>query len=139
MSTLLFGDNQEFESFLAEELQGFMARLRQIESGHESSSPASRIPLLFLMGDDDKALSMAELARGHEDAPKVQARGATKECTDNLEKVTMERSGTVCGVCLDELSIGSEARRLPWSHVYHSNCIVEWLKKNKTCPVCQAS
>ncbi|KAF2308344.1 hypothetical protein GH714_042454 [Hevea brasiliensis] len=74
MSTLLFGDNQEFESLLAEELQGFMASLRQIESGHELSSPASRIPLLFLMGDDDEALSMAELASGHDDAPKVDHR-----------------------------------------------------------------
>ncbi|KAF2305574.1 hypothetical protein GH714_006850 [Hevea brasiliensis] len=138
VSTLLFGDNQEFESFPAEELQGFMARLRQIESGHESSSPASRIPLLFLMGDDNEALSMVELANGHEDASKVEARGASIEYIEKLGEVTMEGSGMVCAVCLDEMSIGSEARRLPCLHVYHSNCIVEWLKKNKTCP-CRTS
>ncbi|XP_021636767.2 E3 ubiquitin-protein ligase SIRP1-like [Hevea brasiliensis] len=124
MSTLLFGDNQEFESFLAEELQGFMARLRQIESHHDSSSSASRISLLFLIGDDHEALNMAQ--------------GATIEYIEKLEKVTMEGSGMVYAVCLDEMSIGSEARRLPCSHVYHSNCIVEWLEKNKTCP-CRTS
>ncbi|XP_057993161.1 E3 ubiquitin-protein ligase SIRP1-like [Hevea brasiliensis] len=121
MSTLLFGDNEEFESFLAEELQNFVAG--KTENAHESSSSTSLFPFLFLMGDGDEALSIVELASG-EDAPKEQARGASKEYVEKMEKVMMEGSGLVCSVCLNELSIGSEARQLPCWHVYHANCNV---------------
>ncbi|XP_057993506.1 E3 ubiquitin-protein ligase SIRP1-like isoform X1 [Hevea brasiliensis] len=122
-STLLFGDNEEFESFLGDELKGFMGRL----SGSQESSPALRLPLLVLMGNDEDALAMAELATD-EDGPNTQP--ASAQLFEKLEVIRIEESGLVCSICLGQLSIESEARRLPCSHVYHGNCIMERLKKN---------
>ncbi|KAF2290650.1 hypothetical protein GH714_014870 [Hevea brasiliensis] len=70
-STLLFGDNEKFESFLGDELKGFMGRL----SGSQESSPALRLPLLVLMGNEEDALAMAELATD-EDGPNTQPASA---------------------------------------------------------------
>ncbi|XP_057994350.1 E3 ubiquitin-protein ligase SIRP1-like [Hevea brasiliensis] len=133
-STLLFGDNEKFESFLGDELKGFMGRL----SGSQESSPALRLPLLVLMGNEEDALAMVELATD-EDGPNTQP--ASAQLFEKLEVIRIEESGLVCSICLGHLSIGSEARQLPCSHVYHGNCIMERLKKSKsktkTCPLCR--
>lgn len=43
-----------------------------------------------------------------------------------------------CSICLEEYVTGDWCREFPvCSHIYHSNCIDEWLKKNPTCPVCR--
>eukprot|EP00962_Isochrysis_galbana_P015635 scaffold4496_cov128-Isochrysis_galbana.AAC.6 len=44
-----------------------------------------------------------------------------------------------CCVCLEEVCQGSCVRTLPCFHTFHSDCAVEWLKKKKTCPLCQFS
>ncbi|XVF82679.1 hypothetical protein PTKIN_Ptkin16aG0068000 [Pterospermum kingtungense] len=65
---------------------------------------------------------------------------AKEKAIEGLEKARVdEKFGDVgpCPVCLEEFLIGDEARRLPCSHIYHAGCIVEWLKKRDTCPVCR--
>ncbi|KAJ9166944.1 hypothetical protein P3X46_021633 [Hevea brasiliensis] len=131
-STLFFGDNPEFEDFLAQDLEGFLG---QLASSHESSRDLL-FPLLVLMGDEDDASMMTELATDDGDP---QTQPANAEFVERLETVKIEESGLECSICLDQLSIGSEGRRLPCSHLYHGNCIEEWLKKSKTCPLCRAS
>ncbi|KAF2317161.1 hypothetical protein GH714_012996 [Hevea brasiliensis] len=121
-STLLFGDNEEFESFLGDELKGFKGRL----SGSQESSLTLHLPLLVLMGNEDDALEMAELATD-EDGPRTQP--ASAQFVEKLEMIRIEESGLVCSICSGQLRVGSEARRLPCSHVYHGNCIMEWLQK----------
>ncbi|KAF2290581.1 hypothetical protein GH714_014520 [Hevea brasiliensis] len=96
-------------------------------SGSQESSPALRLPLLVLMGNEEDALAMAELATD-EDGPNTQP--ASAQLFEKLEVIRIEESGLVCSICLGHLSIGSEARQLPCSHVYHGNCIMERLKKN---------
>ncbi|KAJ9145875.1 hypothetical protein P3X46_028205 [Hevea brasiliensis] len=133
-STLLFGDNEEFESFLGDELKGFKGRL----SDSQESSLTLHLPLLILMGNEDDALEMAELATD-EDGPRTQP--ASAQLVEKLEMIRIEESGLVCSICSGQLPVGSEARRLPCSHVYHGNCIMEWLQKSKsktkTCPLCR--
>ncbi|KAH7536624.1 hypothetical protein FEM48_Zijuj03G0004400 [Ziziphus jujuba var. spinosa] len=50
--------------------------------------------------------------------------------------------GGCCGICLEDfLAEGihdhDELHRLKCSHVYHKNCILEWLQKHNTCPLCR--
>eukprot|EP00755_Sulcionema_specki_P024633 Sspe_Gene.15132::Locus_5254_Transcript_2_4_Confidence_0.500_Length_961::g.15132::m.15132 len=42
-----------------------------------------------------------------------------------------------CIMCLEEYSVGDKARMLPCHHYYHSKCIEDWLKRSRTCPLCQ--
>ncbi|KPU74712.1 uncharacterized protein Dana_GF21695, isoform D [Drosophila ananassae] len=41
-----------------------------------------------------------------------------------------------CVICMAELSVGEAVRYLPCMHIYHVNCIDDWLLRSLTCPSC---
>ncbi|XP_026400171.1 E3 ubiquitin-protein ligase BIG BROTHER-like [Papaver somniferum] len=45
---------------------------------------------------------------------------------------------SACVVCIEGLS-GEEVISLACKHVFHSDCIVKWLKENSSCPICPRS
>lgn len=44
-----------------------------------------------------------------------------------------------CNICLTSFELGEEVVRIPCKHIFHSTCLVPWLKQNGTCPVCRFS
>ncbi|XP_002511547.2 E3 ubiquitin-protein ligase RNF181 [Ricinus communis] len=63
---------------------------------------------------------------------------ASKPSMENLEKIKADGSTEQqCIICLEELLIGSEVTRLPCLHVYHKQCIINWLQKSRFCPLCR--
>jgi len=42
-----------------------------------------------------------------------------------------------CPICLSEMSVGQEARLLVCKHMFHKQCVDEWLRVNASCPTCR--
>lgn len=45
--------------------------------------------------------------------------------------------GSECSICLDEFSLGDPALRIFCGHLFHEDCVKDWLKKSNECPVCR--
>lgn len=41
-----------------------------------------------------------------------------------------------CVICMVEFTIGDMMRFLPCMHIYHKDCIDDWLMRSFTCPSC---
>lgn len=41
-----------------------------------------------------------------------------------------------CAICMCEFVMGEALRFLPCMHVYHKDCIDDWLMRSFTCPSC---
>lgn len=48
-----------------------------------------------------------------------------------------EDERVTCMICLSEKEVGDTLRTLPCMHDFHCECIDEWLKTNRTCPICK--
>ena len=63
-----------------------------------------------------------------------------REMSDRFPVATAEEcdaAGGTCAICLQDLE---EARRLPCNHVFHFQCLRQWLQRveaNDTCPMCR--
>ena len=73
---------------------------------------------------------------------------ASNEGLNKLKRFNMnekyckkEKGGNIevpnCCICLDEIAMGEQTILLPCGHMFHNNCILTWLKKNNTCPMCR--
>ena len=50
-----------------------------------------------------------------------------------------EDSNKQCTICFENYAEGEEVVTLPCDtrHMFHDNCIKEWLKQKDTCPLCK--
>ena len=44
-----------------------------------------------------------------------------------------------CSICLYGYKEGEPLVKLNCSHIYHTECIFDWFKKNRNCPLCRLS
>ncbi|XP_021287691.1 NEP1-interacting protein 1 isoform X3 [Herrania umbratica] len=73
------------------------------------------------------------------------AKGLSRSCIQKLPVHEFHPSGMIksreessCSICLQELKDGELARNLPrCGHIFHLNCIDEWLSRQGTCPMCR--
>jgi len=71
-------------------------------------------------------------------------RGLTNETIDRVDKFRWEElrhetAQTQCMICLSNFEDHEEVRRLPCHHIFHANCIDEWLRRCTDCPICKAN
>ncbi|GAU30473.1 hypothetical protein TSUD_18530 [Trifolium subterraneum] len=58
---------------------------------------------------------------------------AAKSCVEELEMIRVEEAEK-CVICFEDLNAGV---RLPCSHIFHANCIHDWLVVGNSCPLCR--
>ena len=44
---------------------------------------------------------------------------------------------TICTICISDYSKGDMVHELPCKHVFHAQCIEEWIKYKPECPLCK--
>ncbi|TVU26953.1 hypothetical protein EJB05_29530, partial [Eragrostis curvula] len=42
-----------------------------------------------------------------------------------------------CAVCLKDFDAEEKLRAMPCSHAFHQQCIFDWLRRNRACPLCR--
>ncbi|XP_039003726.1 E3 ubiquitin-protein ligase RDUF1-like [Hibiscus syriacus] len=62
---------------------------------------------------------------------------AESSINEMLNKVRIEAAEKDCVICLEQLKVGSDASSMPCEHVFHGDCIQEWLRTSHYCPICR--
>ncbi|KAF6105983.1 ring finger protein 181 [Phyllostomus discolor] len=64
---------------------------------------------------------------------------AAKTVVENLPRTVIRgsQSELKCPVCLLEFEEEETAIEMPCHHFFHSNCILPWLNKTNSCPLCR--
>ncbi|XP_065169846.1 E3 ubiquitin-protein ligase RNF181-like [Atheta coriaria] len=55
----------------------------------------------------------------------------------SLPDVTIQKSSVQCPICLKEFDTGLQVKEMPCKHIFHSECILPWLSKTNSCPLCR--
>ena len=54
---------------------------------------------------------------------------------EDINKLDPEKRN--CVICLEDFKSGEKATLLPCVHLFHKNCIKNWLKSKNSCPICK--
>lgn len=53
------------------------------------------------------------------------------------EGVSSDPDSNTCTICLDRLADGVQFMRMPCMHIFHEGCIIAWLNRSNSCPLCR--
>jgi len=65
-----------------------------------------------------------------------KGKGEEEKDADKGGEEEGEEGEEQCAVCRVELERGEDAATLPCGHAYHEGCVLAWLERAKSCPVC---
>ncbi|XP_033105950.1 E3 ubiquitin-protein ligase arkadia-B-like isoform X2 [Anneissia japonica] len=74
---------------------------------------------------------------------KVKKRSRSENTDENTEteeadkEENSEDQGEKCAICLSYYEEKEGVRRLPCMHLFHIDCVDQWLMSNKRCPICR--
>ncbi|CAG5136772.1 unnamed protein product [Candidula unifasciata] len=81
-----------------------------------------------VMGATQETIERNTLPHKYKKVETSSAGDADKDSNNHQEK---------CTICLSEFETGEDVRRLPCMHLFHSECVDQWLSTNKKCPICR--
>ena len=53
------------------------------------------------------------------------------------EKILIDETEIICSICLENFKKNEKYIEFECKHIYHKDCIKEWLQNNKNCPNCR--
>ncbi|XP_064458028.1 E3 ubiquitin-protein ligase RNF181-like [Ornithodoros turicata] len=62
---------------------------------------------------------------------------ASKQAVASLKSLPNDDHDRKCPVCLKEFDISEPVTEMPCSHAFHKDCIIPWLNRMNSCPVCR--
>ncbi|KAK9765946.1 hypothetical protein K7432_005324 [Basidiobolus ranarum] len=68
---------------------------------------------------------------------KLKAKDLEDREDDITEVANLSEEDATCCICLEEYEDGENLREMRCLHYFHVTCIDEWLKLNRTCPLCK--
>lgn len=68
--------------------------------------------------------------------PELQVRDADAE-GEPLDNEACIRAEEACPVCHEEFVAAEKVTEMPCSHCFHRSCLMRWLEKQNTCPLCR--
>jgi E3 ubiquitin-protein ligase RNF115/126 len=85
------------------------------------------------------AATSQETAEEQKTGPPPMLESALKDLPIvKVTEVDLAKDGNrECCVCLDPQEVSDKATKLPCGHLFHTPCVVQWLRKHGTCPNCR--
>ncbi|KAF0696038.1 Aste57867_13177 [Aphanomyces stellatus] len=77
---------------------------------------------------------MISAKQGHGLMQFVQARGAD---ATTMIHIDVRKNARECVICQVDVDVGADVVQMPCQHVFHTDCIKEWLKIRNSCPICR--
>lgn len=97
--------------------------------------PASQVNLPEFQNMDELLNRLFQQAQPRGPPP------ASKSFIDNLSEFEYNENennlSNNCVICQEQYSNGEKVTKLPCEHIYHKECISNWLKLHNTCPTCR--
>jgi len=62
--------------------------------------------------------------------------GMSRDARDELRLVTVPEE-QACPICMEVMPLGSKSKQMPCGHLFHDDCIVSWVAKSNSCPMCR--
>jgi hypothetical protein len=91
---------------------------------------------IFCMDDLERAIA-ASLAEYHGGPPPASLYALYEEVDDIELEERHLRNQDLCQICQESFRLGDDAKRLQCRHFFHPLCLLEWLQRNNTCPLCR--
>jgi hypothetical protein len=70
----------------------------------------------------------------------IEKRDASKiiaKIKKNIVSIEDINKTVTCSICLEEFNSEKDISFLDCEHIYHTDCIIEWINKEPTCPLCR--
>ena len=86
---------------------------------------------------EDNAKLIYEPKKGKEN--KIFDNKNKKELIDQIDTINYDIDNTTffqCGICMDTFSQGEKVKRLPCEHIFHTDCMSQWIQTKNNCPFC---
>lgn len=89
---------------------------------------------------DDVISQLMEDGHGPSRGPPPASSAAIASLTKKtLDRSMAEDGKASCAICIEDVSIGEKITELPCKHLFHHECIKQWLSEHGTCPHCRRS